>query len=89
MEAQKNIKQCETCKVKEATTLCLDCHSYFCEACFKYVHDIKENSTHRKEKIDLFIPIDTTCPDHERVPINLFCIDEKGNMHYNINFALI
>ena len=79
MEIQKIIKQCETCKDKEAITLCLDCHSYFCEACFKYVHDIKKNSNHKKEKIDLFIPIDITCPDHERSPMNLFCIDEKGN----------
>jgi len=78
MEAQKTIKQCETCKDEEATTLCLDCHSYFCEACFKYVHDRKKNKEHKKEKIDLFIPIDITCLDHERVPINLFCVDEKG-----------
>ena len=78
MEVQKNIKQCETCKDEEAKTLCLDCLSYFCEACFKYVHDRKKNRDHKKEKIDLFIPIDITCPDHERVPMNLFCVDEKG-----------
>ena len=78
MEVQKNIKQCETCKDEEATVLCLDCHSYFCEACYKYVHDRKKNRDHKKEKIDLFIPIEITCPDHERVPINLFCVDEKG-----------
>ena len=80
MEVQKNIKQCEICNFKEAMTLCLDCHRYFCEACFKYVHDIKQNSNHKTEKIDLFIPIDTICPEHERVPINLFCIDEKGKI---------
>ena len=88
MEVQKNIKQCEMCKVKEAIALCLDCYNYFCEACFKYIHDIKQNSNHRKEKIDLFIPIATICPDHERVPMNLFCIDEKGNIYYN-NIILI
>ena len=80
MEVQKNIKHCEICKVKDATTLCLDCHSNFYETCFKYVHDIKKNSSHIKEKNDLFVPIDTICPDHERVPIDLFCIDEKGNI---------
>ena len=78
MDVQKNIKKCEICKVKEAATLCFDCHSYFCGACLKYVHDIKENSNHKKEKIDLFIPIDTKCPEHEGSPMNLFCIDEKG-----------
>ena len=80
MEVQKNIKQCEICKVKEATTLCLDCYSYFCEACYKYVHDIKENSNHKNEKMDLFIPIDIMCPEHGRNSMNLFCIDEKGNI---------
>ncbi len=89
MEVQKNIKQCETCKDDNATTLCHDCHSYFCKACFKYVHDRKKNSHHRKEKIDLFIPIDTKCPEHEGILMNLFCIDEKGNIYYKINIILI
>ena len=89
MEIPKNIKKCEICKVREAIALCLDCHSYFCEICYKCVHDIKENSNHRKEKIDLFVPIDTTCSNHERSPMNLFCIDEKGNIICNINIILI
>ena len=80
MEIQKIIKQCETCKVREATTLCFDCNSYFCEICFKFVHDLKQNSNHKKEKIDLFIPIDTKCPEHEGNLMNLFCIDEKGKI---------
>ena len=89
MEVQKNIKQCETCKDDDATTLCLDCHSYFCEACYKCVHDIKQNNSHKTEKIDLFIPIDTKCPEHEGILMNLFCIDEKGNIYYNINIISI
>ena len=89
MEVQKNIKQWEICKDREAITLCFDCHFYFCEACYKFVHDIKKNSSHKKEKIDLFVPIDTTCPDHGRVPMNLFCIDDKGNIYYNNNIILI
>ena len=80
MEVQKNIKKCEICKVREAITLCLDCYNYFCEICYKCVHDIKENRNHKKEKIDLFIPIDITCPDHERILMNLFCLDEKGKI---------
>jgi len=88
MEVQKNIKQCEICKDREAITLCFDCRSYFCEACFKYVHDIKKNNNHLREKIDLFIPIDTKCPEHEGTPMNLFCIDEKGNINI-INIILI
>jgi len=78
MEIQKNIKQCEICEDEKATDLCLDCHIYFCEACFKCVHDRKKNKSHKKEKIDLFIPIETKCPEHEGSPMNLFCVDEKG-----------
>jgi len=81
MEIQKNIKLCEMCKDEEAATLCLDCRCYFCEACFKFIYDRKKNNNHRKEKIDLFIPIDTKCPEHEGTPMNLFCIDEKGKIY--------
>ena len=76
----KNLKQCEMCKDEEATTLCLDCYNYFCDACYKCVHDRKKNKDHKKEKIDLFIPIDTLCPEHKKIPMNLFCIDEKGKI---------
>ncbi len=34
----------------------------------------------KKKKIDYFAPIDTKCPENEKVPINLFCIDEKGKI---------
>ena len=77
---KKNSKQCEICKDEEATSLCLDCYNYFCEACFKFVHNRKKNSNHKKEKIDLFVPIDIMCPDHGRNSMNLFCIDEKGKI---------
>ena len=80
MEIQKNIKLCEICKDGEATTLCHDCYFYFCEACFKFVHDRKKNSGHKKEKIDLFVPIETMCPEHKRDAMSLFCIYEKGNI---------
>ena len=86
---QKNFKLCEICKDEEASALCLDCYFYFCDSCYKCVHDKKKNSNHRKEKIDLFVPINTSCPDHERIPMNLFCIDEKGNIIHNINIILI
>ena len=73
----QNFKKCELCKIEE-TSLCLECHSYYCDKCFKFIHDINENKNHEKEKIDYFVPIDTKCPDHLKNPINLFCCDEKG-----------
>ena len=81
---QKNYKQCDMCKVKEAKSLCPQCFCYYCDNCFKCVHDEKENSDHKKEKIDYFVPIDTHCPEHKRNPLNLFCLDEKGIIKINI-----
>ena len=85
MEKNKSIiKKCEICEI-EATSICLKCMSYYCDDCFKYVHEKETKAQHKKEKIDYFIPIDTKCPEHPTVPINLFCLDEKGK---NILFKL-
>ena len=81
---QKNFKQCEICKDEEDKSFCSTCYSYYCDICFKFVHDRKKNSTHKKEKIDYFVPIDTHCPEHNGNCINLFCIDEKGKNNYLI-----
>ena len=77
---QKNFKQCDMCKVDEATSLCPQCFSNYCDGCFKPVHEKKENKDHKKEAIDYNVQIDTRCPDHSGNNINLFCIDEKGNL---------
>ena len=74
-----NIKQCDICGIN-ASCLCFDCINYFCESCFKLIHDKKINSGHKKEKIDPYIPIDLKCKDHPKIPLNLFCIDEKCNL---------
>ena len=54
--------------------------NYFCESCYKFIHDKKENSNHKKEKIDYYVPIDTRCLVHPKNSLNLFCIDENGKM---------
>ena len=79
--SKKNFKHCDMCKFTEASFLCSKCFCYYCEGCFKQVHGIKENSQHNKEKIDYNVPIDTRCPEHDTIPINLFCTDEKGNKY--------
>lgn len=76
-EKNKNIKVCEICK-NDANTICFQCISYFCEPCFKMIHDKKNNEQHKKEKIDFFVPIETKCPNHPKDRLNLFCLDEKG-----------
>ena len=76
---KKNFKRCDICKVEDAKSLCHQCFSYYCDGCFKQVHQKKENSEHKTEKVDYFVPIDTRCPEHEGNNINLFCLDDKGN----------
>ena len=73
----KLIKNCEFCGVN-ATSLCFECLEYFRESCFKWVHEKQLKSTHKKENIDLYVPIDLKCPDHPNNSNNLFCVDDKG-----------
>jgi len=81
---QKNFKSCDICGI-EATSLCFECEMYFCDTCYKFLHDKQKNSQHVKEKIDVYIPIDIKCPQHPKCLQNLFCIDDKGNYNYLIN----
>ena len=87
-EKQFQIKECELCKTN-ATSLCFKCNCYFCDQCYKYVHDKQINSNHKKEIIDPFIPIDIKCPDHPQHLMFLFCVDEKGNYNYFIIIFII
>ena len=80
MKANENMKVCEICK-ENAVFLCFTCKNYFCSKCYKYIHDMKINSEHKKENIDPYIPIDIKCPEHPDHPIYLFCKDEKGKNH--------
>ena len=86
-------KQCDICKVNEAICLCPQCFSYYCDSCYKPVHDLKENKDHIKASIDYNVPIDIWCPDHKKNAINLFCLDEKGKIYYHIilykNFVVL
>ena len=75
----KNFKQCDICRGVEATSLCPQCFCYYCDECYKPVHNRINNKNHKKELIDFNVPIDTRCPDHPGNNINLFCLDEKGN----------
>ena len=82
-EKHKIFKYCDICK-SEATFLCSSCLNgiglYYCDSCYKMIHDKKENTNHKKEKIDYYLPIDLRCNEHQNVPLNLFCLDEKGNI---------
>ena len=73
------IKRCEVCKT-DATCLCFKCMTYFCDSCFKLAHNNEEYKSHKKEKIELFVPIDLKCPEHKLYPMDLFCTNDKGNI---------
>ena len=77
-EKSNQKKECEICN-SYATSLCFECNNYYCDSCFKLVHDKQINSSHKKELIDPFVPIDLKCPEHPKYPMDFFCIDEKGN----------
>ena len=79
-ENNKLNKECDFCKAN-ATCLCFKCNNYFCEKCFKIIHDLKKEN-HKKEILDTFIPIDLKCHEHPDDRNSLFCIDEKGNYKY-------
>ena len=74
---KKENKLCQICK-ETANYICYDCSFYLCDTCFKFIHDKKANSEHKKEEIDSFVFIYTKCPKHPQNPMNLFCIDEKS-----------
>ncbi len=74
---EQKLKKCDVCKT-DATCLCYQCMSYYCDSCQKLSHKNEENKLHKKEKIDYFSPIDLKCPEHKLHPMILFCVDEKG-----------
>ena len=76
------LKKCEFCKI-DATCLCFPCKTYFCDSCFKLGHNTEGFKSHKKEKIDYYVPIDLKCTEHKLYPMELFCINEKGNI-YNL-----
>ena len=80
---QKLTKECDFCD-SDATCLCFDCIIYFCDNCYKFIHDKKKNSSHQKIIIDPYIQIELKCSEHPKIPITLFCLDEKGNYKYII-----
>lgn len=85
MEGKSKLKKCELC-LSEATCLCYECMTYYCDSCFILVHKNEERKSHEKQKIDCFVPVEVKCPEHKLVPLNLFCVDDKSNLY---NFLII
>ena len=43
------IKKCGICEIDDAICLCYECLNYFCESCYKYIHE-KKNPNIKKKK---------------------------------------
>ena len=74
MEGKKECGYCE----EVATIVCFDCKNYFCEDCFKSMHQKKKSSKHINEKISPILPIEINCLKHEKYQIVSFCLNDKG-----------
>ena len=83
---QNDTRQCDICGEK-GLNICFKCSMYLCDSCDKFIHDKSINKTHKKEKIDYFIPFPIKCIIHPKNPINLFCLDEKGKITF-INISI-
>ena len=79
MENYKGNKKCDICN-SDSTCVCFICLSYFCESCFKFIHDKEKNSSHKKETIDPYITYNFKCRTHQLSQITLYCVDEKGKL---------
>ena len=76
---KKEFKECDFCG-SNATCLCFQCSIYFCDNCHKFIHNMEKNDKHKKENIDVFVPIDLKCPNHPNIPLNLFCLEDRGKI---------
>ena len=78
MENKNLVKICDLCQNENATIICYECPNYYCDSCFKLIHEIKINNEHKKYEIDPFIFIKVKCPEHSKIINNLYNLDEKG-----------
>lgn len=76
---EKDEKKCELCEEK-ATNICFDCSFFLCDSCFNFLHEKQSKKEHKKEDIDPFISMEIKCPLHPKIPMNLFCTEEKGKL---------
>ena len=83
----KLIKSCNICE-NDATCLCFECMNYFCDSCYKLIHD-KKKKEHKKEKADPYVPIDIRCSEHPNGIMDFFCVDENGKNKFNLFLFLL
>ena len=81
------LKKCDFC-MSEASLICFQCKKYYCDKCFKIIHDIKKDMSHEETKINPYLSIDFFCPEHKEYPLELFCLNDKGKFYSIIYYIL-
>ena len=81
------IKKCYTFR-EDPTSICFQCMFYFCDYCFKNRHSKEDTKNNKKEKIDYYLTFEVRCHKHELIPMNLFCVNEKGKLLRNLIIIL-
>ena len=85
VENLSKLKKCDLCNF-ESFWICFQCKKYYCDKCYKIIHDLKKSQGHKKELIDPFIYYDLKCSIHKTQQNSLFCLDDKSKKIILYNF---
>ncbi len=78
------MKKSVTYVKKKQVIYALNAHFFLCDSCFNFLHTKKSKETHKKEGIEPYFSKKLKCPLHPKIPLNLFCTEEKGKSYlYN------
>ena len=86
-QKSSNIKKCEICE-NEATSLCFKCISYFCDSCYKFIHDKQNNSLHKRKKQIIMFQQTQNAQITPKFLLLYFVLMKKVNKFYFINNLL-
>ena len=85
MDSQKKLsfyKECHLCQCN-APFLCFECNYYLCQSCYDLIHSKQKNSSHKKEPLDRFVPIELNCQIHQKIDLIYFVSEKKVIYLYN------
>ena len=77
----KNEKKCDLCEEK-TSNIFFEYSFFLCDSCFNFLHAKKSKEAHKKEEIKPYFSMKMKCPLHPKIPLNLFCIEEKGKSYF-------
>jgi len=87
VENLTKLKKCNLCN-SDSFWICFQCKKYYCDKCWKIIHEIKKEKAHEKTKINPYLSLDFFCSNHQEYPLELFCLNDKGNFNFIINLII-